>query len=153
MKKSLHLRAPRKVKKGKKVTGKKPVSVKPVEWVKAKISYAHCSSLIDAALETRHILKNEEVLSKLTTDDIKKLTLLMRELLNHCEIYRLSLDEIYAQHADKTARDDKVTQMFDMIDINVKYQDWANSWTDNVANKTLHDILTLATQEPTHDAA
>lgn len=159
MKKSLHVQSPRKpkIKKAKKTANKKTsvARTKPVEWQKAKLSYAYCSGLVDAALETRFLLKNEEIISKLSPDDVKQLSLLMRELLNHCEAYRLALDGIYSLHADKTSRDDKVTQMFDMIDINVKYQEWTEDWTVNVANKVLRDILNLTakTEEVKNDAA
>lgn len=161
MKKSLHLQRPRKPKKVNKNTGKKSIKVKSektVEWQKAKTSYAYCAALIDAALETRFLLKNEEIISKLSPDGVKQLRLLMRELLNHCEAYRLTLDEIYSLHADKTSRDDKVTQMFDMVDINVKYQQWTEDWIDNVANKTLRNIINLTaqtdqTEEAKNDAA
>lgn len=141
MKKNLHQRKPRKV-----VTRK---TVKPVgkrkttfaTWRQLHGTYLQLSEVLTAALETRHLAGNTELINSLSNDQRKDLVSKLTNVLESVKTYTERLDVIYAKHKTYTSDKDTPEDMFDMLAISNEYQTWLNDWTDNVANTILLDVL------------
>jgi hypothetical protein len=147
MRKTDHVKKQRKIKnRSQRKTTAAPVSKKPVNWNAAKDQYGRSMLMVTGALETRHILSNPEIMSRLTAEQKSTLGKKMLSLTKYCEEYRDRLNAIFEMHAFKTAKDNTFKQMFDIIEVCNLYDAWLADWTDTVANKDLRDIINLANE-------